>query len=108
MAAVFDSEGRGRLLVIGGIDIRLACRLPGKPAESHAPHHPFEKLLGTIISWGQGQVCRKVRHVSRVLVKQALVQQEMYREQENSHLECPDHTVPNKTIFILCKISGSI
>ena len=30
--------------------------------------------------------------MSRVLVKQALVEQRVYREQENSYLEWPNHT----------------
>ena len=33
--------GRGR-----GREIRLAHWLPGKLAEGHAPHRPFEKLSG--------------------------------------------------------------
>ena len=68
--------------VIGGIDIMLVHGLPGKLAEGPAPH--------PITSLGLGQVGRKVSHVSRVQVKQALVEQGMYREQENSHLEWPD------------------
>ena len=28
----------------GGVDIRLANRLPGKLAEGYAPHHPFDML----------------------------------------------------------------
>ena len=44
MAAVFAPWGRVRLPVIRGIDIRLAHPLPGKPAEGHAPHSPFDKL----------------------------------------------------------------
>ena len=27
----------------GGIDIRVAHQLPGKPAEGHAPHYHFDK-----------------------------------------------------------------
>ena len=44
MVAVFASRaegvgwGIGRLPVLGGIDVRLAHQLPGKPAEGHAPH----------------------------------------------------------------------
>ena len=37
----------------------------------------------------------KVSPVPRVQVKQAPVRQGMYREQENSHLELPDHTDGN-------------
>ena len=40
MAALFAPEGRGRLPVIEGIDIRS----PEKPAEDHTPHCPFDKL----------------------------------------------------------------
>ena len=77
------------LLGEGEIDIRWAHQLPGKPVEGHTPHHP---LWQAVISWGLGQVCRKVSHVHKMWVKQALVGQGMYREQENSHLEWPDHT----------------
>ena len=61
-------HGEGRLLVTGGIDIGLAHRLPGKPAEDKQNHHcPFDKLswwrcselkIRTITSWGWEQVCR--------------------------------------------------
>ena len=46
--------------VTGGIEVRLAHWLPGKPAEEQAPHCPFDKLvwwgcsdinIRTIISW---------------------------------------------------------
>ena len=50
----------GGLLVTGGIDIRQARQLPGKPAEGHTTYNPFEKLVGTITSWVQGQVSMKV------------------------------------------------
>ena len=39
---VFVPEWRGSLPVIGGIDVRLAHQLQGKPAERHSPHHHFE------------------------------------------------------------------
>lgn len=51
-------------------------------------------LLRTTSSWGLGQAHRKVSlvcHENSVEVKQALVEQGMYREQENSHLELPDY-----------------
>ena len=64
VAAVFAPGGKGRLPVIGGVDLRLAHRLPGKPAEAHTPHLPLISYQGrdllkirTITSWGQGQVC---------------------------------------------------
>ena len=44
MAAVFATRGSERLPVIGEIDVRLAHWLPAKPAEEHAPYHPFDKL----------------------------------------------------------------
>ena len=46
MAAVFVPSGRGRLPVIGRIDVRLALQLPGKAAEGHTTtfHYPFDKL----------------------------------------------------------------
>ena len=116
MASVFTPGGwgwwGGRLLVIGGIDFRLAHWLPGKLAEGHAPHHPFDNLsrwkcsdlkVRTITSWDLGQVCRTVSQVM-VQVKQALVEQGMYREQENSHLVWPDHTLPNLGKIIILKI----
>ena len=46
MVAVFAPTGRGRLPVIGGIDVWSAHWLPGKPAEEHAPHCPTDKLTG--------------------------------------------------------------
>ena len=58
-----------------------SIRLPGKQAEGHAPHLPFDKLsrwrcsdqkVRVIISRGRGQVIRKVSRVSRVQAKQAL------------------------------------
>ena len=65
--------GRKEVTSYGGIDIRLAHQLPGKPAEEYTPHHPLDKLswwrcsdlkVKRITSWGLGQVCRKVSHVS--------------------------------------------
>ena len=44
MAAVFTPGGKGRLPVIGAIDIRLAHRLPREPAEGHSPHCFFDKF----------------------------------------------------------------
>ena len=43
MAAVFTPRGKGRLPVIGEVDIRLAGWLPGKLAEGHSPYCPFDK-----------------------------------------------------------------
>ena len=40
------SWGQGEITSYGGIDIRLAHRLPGKLAEGHAPHCSFDKLSG--------------------------------------------------------------
>ena len=48
-------------------------------------------LIRTITNWGLEQVCREVSPVGRLWMKQALVGQEMYREQDNSHLEWPGH-----------------
>ena len=36
----------GEVASYGGIDVRLAHGLPGKPAEAWAPHHHFNKLSG--------------------------------------------------------------
>ena len=57
-------------------------------------------LIETITSWGLEQVCSKISHVKSMYMKQALVKQ-MYREQENSHLEWPDHTGPSLVEKIL-------
>ena len=75
MAAVSSrSWGEGEVT-----SIRLAHQLPGKQAEGHAPHLPFDKLsrwrcsdlkVRVIISRSRGQ--GKVSPVSRVQVKQAL------------------------------------
>ena len=46
MAAVFTSGRRGRLPVIGEIDVRLAFQLPGKATERYAPNHTFDKQNG--------------------------------------------------------------
>ena len=49
MAAVFalgegkEGSGGGGWPIIGGIDVRLVHQLPGKLAEGHAPHSPFDK-----------------------------------------------------------------
>ena len=51
--------------------------------------------IRTVTSWGPGQVRRKASPVRGVEVTQALVGQRMYTEQENSHLEWPDHTPSN-------------
>ena len=40
-----------------------------------------------------------VRLVHKIEVKQGLVRQGMYREQENSHLEWPDHTCVQSEFF---------
>lgn len=67
-----------------------ALWLPGKPAEGQAPPCP---LTSTVWSWpGPGWLCRKVSPAPGTQVKQALVGQGMDREQEDSHLEWPDHT----------------
>ena len=76
MAAVFTPSRRGRLPVIGEIDVKLAFQLPRKATEGYAPNHTFDKRNGefwskarTSHSWDLGQVCRKVNHVNRVQVK---------------------------------------
>ena len=45
LVAYLAPGGRGRLPVIGGVNLRLAHRLPGKLAGGHATHRPFDKLL---------------------------------------------------------------
>ena len=68
MVAVFTPEvgQKGRLPVIGSLVTRETSR---GACPSPAP------LIRTIPSWGLGQVRRKVSHVGRVEVKQALVGQ---------------------------------
>ena len=56
-----------------------------------------------ITSWSLGQVRKKVSPVSRVWVKQALVQQGMYGKQENTHLEWPDQTPTKFDKIIILK-----
>ena len=38
VTAIFTTQGRRRLPFVGGIDIRLAHQLPGKPAAGHISH----------------------------------------------------------------------
>ena len=46
-------------------------------------------------------------HASRVQVKQGLVEQEMYKEQENSHLGWPDHAKAKKgTVSLKIRLQG--
>ena len=40
--AAVIAGGRGRLPVVGEIDVRLAHWLPGKSAEVYAPHSPLQ------------------------------------------------------------------
>ena len=56
----YAGRWREGLPVTGGIEVRLAHWLPGKPAEEQALHCPFDKLvwwrcsdinIRTIISW---------------------------------------------------------
>ena len=42
MAAVIAIGGRGRLPVVGEIDVKLAHWLPGKSAEVYALHIPLQ------------------------------------------------------------------
>ena len=58
---------------------------PGKSVEGHTPHCSFDKNNHWL---GLGASMK----VSRVEVKQALVKQGIFREQESNHLEWPDHT----------------
>ena len=64
---VFTSGKGGRVPVTEGTDVRSVCRLPGKPAEPHALHCPFNKSprwsssdgkITTRASWGREPVCR--------------------------------------------------
>ena len=93
MTAVFTPRGKGRLPVIGGNDVRLAHQLPGKPADGHAHHCPFDKEARKITGWGLEQVCRAVGRVSRVWVRPALVEQGCTKSKRKSHLGGPDCTL---------------
>lgn len=83
MAAVF-ALGERETASYRGTDVRLAHWLR-ETSRGARPHCPTDK---NIRQWlGPKGACGKVSHVSRLQVKQALVQQGMYTEQENSHLE---------------------
>lgn len=79
------TQGEGKLPVIGETDFRWNWlhQLPGNPAEGQALIAP---LMRTSTSWGLGQACRKVSPVRGMWVKQAVVEQRMYRQQEDGHL----------------------
>ena len=82
--ALFEENGRLPVTSYGGIDVRWAHYLPGKQQRDT----PLTTLLTrTITSWGLAQIHRKVSHLSRVQLKQALVGQGMYREQKDSCFE---------------------
>ena len=75
--------GEGRLPIIGewtsdGLTSYQGNQERGMPITT--------PLMRTSTGWGLGQVCRKVSLVSGVWVKQALVEQRMYGQQEDGHL----------------------
>ena len=71
MAAVFTLGGKAR----------FTHSFPGKSAERHATHCSFDK------NWlGPGQVCVKISCVSRMLVRQALVQRAHTENKRNTIL----------------------
>ena len=55
-------EGKGRLPVTGGIDIRLAHELPGRPAERHCPHRSLDKNNLIAGAWDK-YVERSIMHL---------------------------------------------
>ena len=67
--AIFAPSGRGRIQVIWGTNLRLTQWLPGKLAEGHAPHHPFDCYrwrcsavqIRTINSWSWGKGMSVIR-----------------------------------------------
>ena len=82
--SLFEENGRLPVTSYGGIDVRWAYWLPGKQQRDT----PLTTLLTrTITSWDLVQIHRKVSHLSRVQLKQALVGQGMYREQKDSYFE---------------------
>ena len=74
---------------------------------------PFNKLPGGAAlaqGLGQSRAGAGGKHVcvSRVQTKQGLVEQGMYREQENSHLEWPGHALHDSPLITdrLVSVSG--
>lgn len=63
MGAVFAPREKGTLSLNRENYLRLTHQFPGKPAEGHNLHSYLDKK---ITSWGLGQVCWKVSHMSRV------------------------------------------
>lgn len=86
--------GLGKFTILGGIDSRLDDQLvTGKPAKGYTSHCSFDKLscrrcsnlrFQTITRWGRASM---VSHISRVYVKQGLIQQRMDRER-TAVLDC--------------------
>ena len=83
------TEEPGGLLLVSQVGHDLATKPPSD--------------VRIITSWSLGQVRKKVSPVSRVWVKQALVQQGMYGKQENTHTERPDQTPTNFDKVIILK-----
>lgn len=78
--AVNSGRGMAAVFTLGG-KARLTHWLPGKSAGRRATHCSFDE------NWpGPGQVCAKISHVSRILVKQALVQRERTENKRNAIL----------------------
>ena len=107
-AASLAPKGRGRLPVIGGIDGRLAHRLPGKQTEGPAPHCSFDKLswwrcsdlkIRTTTSWGLGHVGRSVMCVGR---RWNSTGQAGDIQRAREHLGWPDHIASNLVSAFLC------
>ena len=66
MAASFSPPRKGRLPVRGELTSGGLDQLPGKPAEGHAPHRPFDENNHQL---GPGASSRKVSHVGTTRVK---------------------------------------
>ena len=76
-------SGEGRLPVIGELTSGGLISYQGNQERGMPLTTP---LMRNSTGWGLGQVCRKVSLVSGVWVKQALVEQRMYGQQEDGHL----------------------
>lgn len=79
--------------------------LPSRPSLISKVESSDLKLGQTNITWGLVQVCRKVSHVRRAWLKEALVELGTYRKQGNTYPEWSDH----KLLFLsFCPYMSSI
>ena len=86
------SEGGGKIASNRGDLCQVGSLVTGETSKGDCPHRPFDENNQQLGPEANTQIHRKVSPVSKTWVKQALVQQEMGREQEKSQLEWPEHT----------------